>query len=191
MFAGELTLLSPQTVKISHTDDDGVTWVPDQSGGIASAVDHETIGGGAYHTPVPARPPGTTYPYAVYYCSQDIAAALCSRSDDGGSHYGPSVPIYDLTTCGGLHGHVKVAPDGTVYVPNRDCNSPSTSAVVVSQDNGLTWTVRPVKTASVPATPASDDPAIGIVWPALSGGPVLSDKDRRLPRLKDAPELFE
>jgi hypothetical protein len=162
VFAGELTLLSPQTVKISHTDDDGVTWVPDQSGGIASAVDHETIGGGPYHAPLPPRPAGTTYPYAVYYCSQDIAAALCSRSDDGGLHYGPSVPIYDLTTCGGLHGHVKVAPDGTVYVPNRDCNSPSTSAVVVSQNNGVTWTVRPVGNAAIPNTPASDDPAIGI-----------------------------
>jgi hypothetical protein len=162
VFAGELTLLSPDTVKISHTDDDGVTWVPDQSGGIASAVDHETIGGGPYHTPIPPRPPGTTYPYAVYYCSQDIATALCSRSDDGGSTYGPSIPIYSLVDCSGLHGHVKVAPDGTVYVPNRDCNSPSTSAAVVSEDNGLTWTVRPVGNATIPNTPASDDPAIGI-----------------------------
>ena len=38
---------------------------------------------------------------------------------------------------------------------------------------------------------AWDDPAIGIAWPSLAGGLVLSDKDRRLPRLKDAPELFE
>jgi dTDP-4-dehydrorhamnose 3,5-epimerase len=38
---------------------------------------------------------------------------------------------------------------------------------------------------------AWDDPAIGIAWPSLSGGPVLSDKDRGLPRLQDAPELFE
>jgi dTDP-4-dehydrorhamnose 3,5-epimerase len=41
------------------------------------------------------------------------------------------------------------------------------------------------------AARAWDDPAIGIAWPSLAGGPVLSDKDRRLPRLKDAPELFE
>src|SRR6202035_197806 len=27
VFAGELTLLSPDTVKISHSDDDGVTWI--------------------------------------------------------------------------------------------------------------------------------------------------------------------
>src|SRR6266404_2558221 len=62
VFAAELTFLSPDTVKISYTDDDGVTWVPTQTGGLASAVDHETIGGGIYHSPVPVRPPGTVYP---------------------------------------------------------------------------------------------------------------------------------
>jgi hypothetical protein len=163
VFAGELTLLSPDTVKISHTDDDGVTWVPDQSGGIASAVDHETIGGGRYHAPIPSLP--TPYPNAVYYCSQDIATALCSRSDDGGSTYGPSIPIYSLATCGGLHGHVKVSPvDGTVYVPNRSCNG--AQSVVVSQDNGATWTVHAVDTGVNTAAPSiiggGDDPAVSI-----------------------------
>src|SRR5207253_1685231 len=103
VFAGELTLLSPNTVKISHTDDDGMTWVPDQSGGIASAVDHETIGGGPYHAPIPA----TAYPHAVYYASQDIAFASCSRSDDGGLTYGPSIHMYTVNQCSGLHGHIK------------------------------------------------------------------------------------
>jgi len=163
VFAGELTLLSPDTVKISHTDDDGVTWVPDQSGGIASAVDHETIGGGRYHSPIPSLP--TPYPNAVYYCSQDIAAALCSRSDDGGSTYGPSIAIYSLASCGGLHGHVKVSPvDGTVYVPNRSCNG--AQSVVVSQDNGATWTVHAVDTGVNTAAPSiiggGDDPAVSI-----------------------------
>jgi hypothetical protein len=163
VFAGELTLLSPDTVKISHSDDDGVTWVPDQSGGIASAVDHETIGGGPYHAPIPSLP--TPYPHAVYYCSQDIAAALCSRSDDGGSTYGPSIPIYSLASCGGLHGHVKVSPvDGTVYVPNRSCNG--AQSVVVSLDNGATWTVHPVDTGLNTAASSSigggDDPALSI-----------------------------
>jgi hypothetical protein len=161
VFAAELTLLSPDTVKISYTDDDGLTWVPNQSGGPASAVDHETIGGGIYHAPIPARPPGTTYPNAVYYCSQDIATALCSRSDNGGLTYGPSVAIYNLTACGGLHGHVKVSPvDGTVYVPNRSCGNQS--AAVVSQDNGVTWTIQHVQNPSFTESGASDDPAIGI-----------------------------
>src|ERR1700719_233369 len=166
VFAAELTLLSPDTVKISHSDDDGVTWVPDQSGGLASAVDHETIGGGPYHSPLPtpvpsptALPsPGVVYPHAIYYASQDIAFASCSRSDDGGSTYGPSVQMYVVTTCSGLHGHIKVAPDGTVYVPNRACgNAPllngGNTAAVVSTDNGITWTVKPVMNVSVPSTP--------------------------------------
>jgi hypothetical protein len=159
-FGGELTLLSPDTVKLAFTDNDGVTWTPDQTGGLASAVDHETIGGGIYHSPLPARPPGTVYPYAVYYCSQDIAAALCSRSDDGGLTYGPSVPIYSLLNCGGVHGHVKVSPaDGTAYVPNLSCNG--SQAVVVSQDNGTTWTIRPVPVAR-PGVSVGNDPAVGI-----------------------------
>jgi hypothetical protein len=173
VFASELTLLSPDTVKISHSDDDGVTWVPDQSGGIASAVDHETIGGGPYHSPLPSPvpsvgpSPGVIYPHAIYYASQDIAAALISRSDDGGSTYGPSVQMYTVSSCNGLHGHIKVAPDGTVYVPNRACgNLPilngGSTAVVVSTDNGISWTVKPVQNGAVPNTPATDDPAVGV-----------------------------
>ena len=163
VFVSELTLLSPDTVKISYTDNDGQTWVPDQTGGIASAVDHETIGGGPYHAPLTSPPP-PAYPNAVYYCSQDLETALCSRSDDGGLTYGPSIPMYVGTQCGGLHGHVKVAPDGTVYVPNRDCSG--TQSVVVSEDNGVTWAIRPVNTCTYAAKPSligqGDDPALSI-----------------------------
>ena len=159
VFAAELTLLSP-TCKTSFTDNDGINWTPSQGSGLASAVDHETIGGGPYHAPLNLNPPTPAYPHAVYYCSQDIAAAFCSRSDDGGLTFGPSIAIYNLTACGGLHGHVKVAPDGTVYVPNRACGT--NSAVVVSQDNGLTWAIHTVQSASVTNTAATDDPAVGI-----------------------------
>ena len=184
VFAGELTLLSP-TCKTSFTDSDGLPtstaptgWTATQGSGLASAVDHETIGGGPFAlplpTPVPSPTPGPTpgavYPHAVYYCSQDIAVALCSRSDDGGLTFGPSIPIYNLTACGGLHGHVKVTPDtpatrangqvGTVYVPNRGCGA--NAAVVVSTNSGVTWSVRQVQSGSVTNTATSDDPAVGI-----------------------------
>src|SRR5438874_2560990 len=162
-FASELTLLSPDTVKISYTDDDGQTWVPDQTGGIASAVDHETIGGGPYHAPM-ISPPAPAYPNAVYYCSQDLETALCSRSDTGGLTYGPSVPMYVSAQCGGLHGHVKVAADGTVYVPNRDCGG--TQSVVVSEDNGASWAIHAVNTCTYAAKPSlvgtGDDPALSV-----------------------------
>ena len=57
--------------------------------------------------------------------SQDIADANCAASRDGGTTFGPAVPMYSLLDCGGLHGHIKVAPDGTVYVPNSSCTSGS------------------------------------------------------------------
>lgn len=154
-FAAELSATSP-TCKISYTDDDGVTWVP-SPGTLGSGIDHETIGGGPYHAPVPA---GLVYPNAVYYCSQDLVAAFCLRSDDGGVHWGPPVQTY-TTECGGLHGHVKVSPvDGTVYLPNNACGGDG--AAVVSEDNGITWRIRHVSNASIDSTSGASDPAIGI-----------------------------
>src|SRR5712692_7935063 len=126
--------LTGQDSLAAFTDDDGTTWIPSQGGGIPSGVDHETVGGGPFHSPLV----GTVYADAVYYCSQDIATAFCARSDDGGATYGAGVPTWTLSECGGLHGHVKVSPaDGTVYVPNKGCNG--FQAVAVSHDRGQTW----------------------------------------------------
>jgi len=70
VFAGELTLTSP-SCKVSFTDTDGLDtlgqpslagWSP-SSGPLGSGIDHETIGGGPYHTPIPSLP--TPYPHAV------------------------------------------------------------------------------------------------------------------------------
>lgn len=136
----------------SYTDDDGATWTPSQGSGIGSGVDHQTIGGGPFAPGLLG--PLTAYPNAVYYCVQGVALASCALSQDGGLTFGPAVPMYNLTQCGGLHGHVKVAPDGTVYVPNKGCGGQQ--AVVVSTDNGLSWSVRPV-----PGSVAGDsDPSV-------------------------------
>ena len=159
VFAAELTATSP-TCKVSFSDDDGNTWSP-TSGPLGSGIDHETIGGGPYNTnSVPPPPPHPAYSNAVYYCSQDLVNAFCLRSDDGGQTFGPPVQTY-LGPCGGLHGHVKVSPkDGTVYLPNNDCDG--LGGVVVSEDNGLTWNIRTVHTATVPTISGSSDPAVGI-----------------------------
>jgi hypothetical protein len=164
-FCGQLTLTSP-TCKISFTDTDGLDplSMPDAAGWVASVstlgsgIDHETIGGGPYHSPIPTLP--TPYNHAVYYASQDLVAAFTLRSDDGGETWGPPVSMY-TTQCGGLHGHVKVeestvASNGTVYVPNNDCGGKG--AVIVSADNGTTWNVRPV----TGTTSGQSDPAVGI-----------------------------
>jgi hypothetical protein len=114
------------------------------------------VGGGPFAPPLTRQPGGLLYPHAVYYCSQDIAIAQCAVSLDGGLTFGPAVPIYNLTQCGGLHGHIKVAPDGTAYVPNKNCNGEQ--GVAVSTDNGLTWTVRRVPGSSS----GTWDPSVGI-----------------------------
>src|SRR5437588_8732297 len=140
-FSAQLTLTSP-TCKTSYTDDDGLTWVPTAGFGIGSGIDHQTLGGGIYHAPVPQLP--TPYPHAVYYCSQ-LPAAGCARSDDGGVTFGPVVEIDPPAdaNCAGIHGHVKVNPvDGTVVVPTTNCNQQG--SVIVSQNNGLTWTIHHV-----------------------------------------------
>jgi len=133
------------------TDNDGDTWIPSHGAGIASGIDHQTVGGGPFHAPLLA---GAFYPNAVYYCAQDIALANCAISLDGGITYGPAVPIYMSQQCGGLHGHVKVGPDGVAYVPNKDCGGQQ--AVVVSEDNGVTWNVRKVPNS----LPANSDPSV-------------------------------
>jgi len=156
------------------TDDDGETFFPTAASGVTSGVDHQTIGAGPYNrnpinnlgAPTTSSTPTTSYPNAWYYASQDIGTATAARSDNGGVSFGLAVPMYNAVQCSGLHGHVKVAPDGTVYVPNKNCPDPDMNAATadggqgfaVSRDNGLTWTVR-----TIPGSGSGDnDPAVGI-----------------------------
>jgi hypothetical protein len=148
---------------MAYTDDDGATWTPAQVNPPDGSYDHQTVGGGAYPASVPLGNP-TNKGRAVYYCSQAGVTAFCSRSDDGGLNFGKSTAPYNAATdgCGGIHGHVKVAPDGTVYLPNRGCSG--VQAVSVSEDAGTTWTVRQVKNDkfSAGAPPGILDPSVAI-----------------------------
>jgi hypothetical protein len=147
---------------MAFTDDDGASWLPSEGCGLPAGVDHPSVGGGPYaRTGVGA---GVLYRDAVYYCAQDDVTALCARSDDGGLTFGPSVPIYSPTQCQGGHGRIKVAEDGTVYVPLKFCPGPSLAStgrqgVATSTDNGLTWTVHVVPDSSGREL---SDPSIGI-----------------------------
>ncbi|HEX7312969.1 MAG TPA: sialidase family protein [Pyrinomonadaceae bacterium] len=157
--AGPLSLME-------YTDDDGATWTPSQGAGINSGVDHQTVGGGPYARNADGTLKGAAvqlpgldlkvYPNAVYYASQDIGLAQIARSDNGGLTFGVAIPMWTLVQCNGLHGHIKVAPDGTVYVPNKSCGGQQ--GVAVSEDNGLTWAIRTVPGS----TPGDTDPSVGI-----------------------------
>ena len=135
-----------------YTDNDGDVWVPSTGAGPGSGIDHQTIGGGGpFHAPLinPA------YPSAIYYCSQ-LPTATCALSLDGGTTYGPAVPVDSGGVCGGLHGHIKVGPDGTAYLPNKGCGTGQ--GVIVSENNGATWQVRAVPGS----TSGGSDAAVGI-----------------------------
>ena len=149
VFVSQLTAMDSLS---AFTDDDGGTYSPSQGGGIPSGVDHQTLGSGPY--PAGSMPGAlTAFPNAVYYCSQDLVTAFCARSDTGGISFGAGVPLY-TSECGGLHGHVRVSPDGTVYVPNKACNGKQ--GVAVSTDAGLSFTVKTVPLS----TPGDSDPSI-------------------------------
>ena len=154
----------------AFTDNDGETYTISQGGGIASGVDHQTVGGGPFRlctadqllaTPAPcaqlaARGPLTQYQHAVYYASQDIGDAEMALSQDGGLTYEVAHPMYTLAQCGGLHGHIKVGKSGIIYVSNKSCGS--TQGLIVSMDNGLTFTVEPV----TGSTSGTADPSVGV-----------------------------
>jgi hypothetical protein len=154
-FGGELAGDGHQIGGI--TDDDLSTFTQAVfGGGVTQGFDHQTIGGGPPKPGVTGRQPIGSYPHLVYYASQQVGYSSLSTSLDGGTTWGQDIPMWSLLQCTGIHGHIKVAPDGTVYVPNRNCNNKA--AVAVSDDNGLNWSIRQIPTSSS----ESDDPSIGI-----------------------------
>jgi hypothetical protein len=149
----------------SFSDNAGATWTPSQGCGVDTLVDHQTIGGGPYAPPLTSTNP--VYKNAVYYCAQNGYSGTCARSDDGGLTFGPGTPAYNTPAnavgdpyggaCSAIHGHLRVGPDGTVYLPNKGCGGTPTvqnltnseffggsPALSVSKDNGITWTVHAV-----------------------------------------------
>ena len=147
--------LTPAGSTMEYTDNDGDSFTPSEGSGAPSGVDHQTVGGGPYHAPVP-NGVNPLYQNGTWYCSQSIADAVCSLSLDGGTTFGPAVPMYTIADCGGIHGHIKIGPDGTAYVPNVGCGE--NQALVVSEDNGITWNIR-----KLPQSAAADrDPSVAI-----------------------------
>ncbi|MBC7795980.1 MAG: exo-alpha-sialidase [Pyrinomonadaceae bacterium] len=165
-FPGQLTG-GPSSA--AYTDDDGITSTPAIQGALGAGVDHQTIGGGPFKPGITGRGPVTEYPHAVYYASQDIAFANASISLDGGVTFPAALQrnMYDITQCGGLHGHVAVAPDGTVYVPNKGCNGALMGSAgnpapgqgfAISENNGETWSIR-----TLPGSGSGDnDPSVAV-----------------------------
>lgn len=143
----------------AYTDDDGASWINASASPPNNSADHQTIGSGPYpaDSPFKAAAAAAGFDHAVYYCAQGQGPATCQRSDNGGASFGTGVPIYaGLGPCFGIHGHVKVAPNGWVVVPVRGCGNGQ--GYTISKDAGITWT-----DFEVPGTTTGTwDPSIAI-----------------------------
>jgi hypothetical protein len=142
---------------MAFTDDDGANWFQNPVGcGVATFVDHQTVGGGPFPFGTSATDPVFNYRNSVQYCAQDVASAQCAVSMNGGITFGLGTPVYLITDCGGLHGHIRTAPDGTLYLPNKDCGGEI--GLHVSTDSGASWTKH-----TVPGTlAANSDPWVDV-----------------------------
>lgn len=145
---------------LSFSDDKGESWTtrPLSCEGTPPVYDHQTLGGGN-----PSMTPTTAYDNILYQCINRVSDSLCSRSLDGGLSWSAGTPVFkgydpskaevdtsDLGSaiggafeglCGGLHGHVNVGTEGTVYLPRNYCGD---AAVGISTDDGLTWTTKTI-----------------------------------------------
>ena len=141
---------------------DGDLWVEGGFSPPNGGADHETIGSGPYPASLAILSNATNQGEAVYYCSQAVVGpASCQRSDDLGVSYGPGVVAYTgamATDCGGLHGHIHVAPNGTAWLPVNQCGGKQGGAV--STNGGVTWN-QFIVTGSVSQSNGAD-PSVGI-----------------------------
>ncbi len=148
-FSANLTTGANPSSQYAYTDDDGENWIP---GGLGVAgADHQTVTTGFYPPDSPfeliARTAGfgqkdadgtVVKGKAVYFCSQDLVPGTCIRSDDGGNTWTPPQVAYDGSLCSNLHGHLKVSPDGTAYLPIKGCGA--AQGGTYTNDAGLNWT---------------------------------------------------
>ena len=185
-FVGQEAGLTPAGSTLEFTDNDGDSMFQSEGAAPSGGIDHQTIGGGPFHAPTPPTvltpkiptsgdgtpvpdPGATPYPHGVYYASQSIGTATNEASLDGGFTFPVQSPFLFVTDCVGLHGHIKTAEDGTLFIPDKACQQAGVPlvndglvSVIVSEDNGATWSIRQIPGAR--GSGGQDDPSVGVSW---------------------------
>jgi hypothetical protein len=120
---------------LSWSDDDGASWTTNPIACGTPVNDHQKI--------VAAKPrtglPTVGYPKVVYYCYNGLEYSGCAASRTGGLTFEPARVIYGPHECDDgysyVHGRIRAAADGTLYVPQIACGP----RIAVSRDDGQTW----------------------------------------------------
>jgi PKD repeat protein len=153
--------------EFAFTDNDGDLWVPASASPPNGGVDHQTIGSGRIPDSLaPLRNPQNFGQYVVY-CSQDLIGANCQRSLTLGATFeANAVPALGPGTsnsqgCGGLHGHLRAAPDGTMYMPDKSCGARQGGSFTL--DTSTTpWTEFSIPGSAQVGSGANSDPSVAI-----------------------------
>ncbi|HLE97869.1 MAG TPA: sialidase family protein, partial [Candidatus Thermoplasmatota archaeon] len=146
---------------VTYSDDLGETWSPDAATCVGSVTaDHHTIVAAKRRT----ASPDLGYANVVVVCWNAAPSTTCSRSFDGGRTFVPAGRPFHADgpvpfTCG-LNGHLKAAPDGTLYI-SQECDG--AVRVAASTDDAATWTSSDVGSYVVPDSGDPEyDPALAV-----------------------------
>jgi hypothetical protein len=148
---------------LSFSGDEGATWSESPASCGLPAIDHQKFATGPYAKGSPFLPASGNplYPNVATFCYNKIGGTFCAVSFDGGLHFVldnlvDSAPVSGAIatdrSCGGINGHQKFGPDGTIYVPyGYNCGQ---AFVATSTDSGLTWALHHLGAPQMEIDPA-------------------------------------
>jgi PKD repeat protein len=113
-------------------------------------ADHEGIGSGPFPALMAALGTPANQGEWVLFCSQDLVApSMCQRSLTLGATWENGFPATGFG-CAGLHGHPRVAPDGSAWLPVKSCGTAQGGSITIDTSTSP-WTEFLVKKTAADA----------------------------------------